>query len=776
MLRYSDTSHPAASPAAARATPAVLAIAATGGVLCASYTAAAPGTFLCLAAVSLAAGALAVATRRTRAGVACAVGAVALVAGYAASLDLDRPPDSIETAVKSASEGGTLLDFEGRVVEQPVAEGEGEVLLRYVIEVRRAGADADRLKAAFGRVLLYTPAELAQGAAVSGTAAFYPLPGASNPGQFDYGRYLARRGVTAIARAPYEGLLRSEEPPGRLAVSRLIQAVRASLERRLEALDLAQTGVIPAVLIGERSGLSSSAREAFARSGTMHLLAISGLHLAVVVGFVWWILRLAGASLRASSLVAIAAAVAYALVAGGRPPVIRAALMSVFVCGAILTGRRGRVLSALSTAALVMLVWRPLDLFDAGFQMSFAAVLALYSLGAPLARGLAGAAAGAKWRGASLARAVLTALGWSIGAWLGVAPLAAWHFHIVTPVSPLANLILIPVTSVMVVAGFAATAVSFLSVKLASLVALSASGAEMTLEAAAGFLARLPAAYVYVGAFDAAWAVAAYAFLAIAGIIAASGRRVVPLVILALGAANVLLWPTALGGSAREPRLQTLVDRSGAAAVLFDGEGNVTVFVGSKTGEGFAEYVICPFLIREGAAKVDLIVETAGADARVSQAVSARLPLGRIIRQQRFAGSRASTDREALELVGPGDAAQVFCTTRMVFHSALPKDFRDPARPYFEGLVTEVELEETRLLVAADVTAGCLEAVSDRVGVGADVLCVLSPASDAPAESLAARLHAKTTAEADPDDAGALPVRVALTPNGPASAAEPKHQ
>ncbi len=753
---------------------ALPAAAAGAGILFARATGFRPAALLALCAAALAAGAVLLSLKRPRAATVGAVLAVAMAAAYAAALDLVRPADAIEAAVETPSAGtGRILAFEGRVVEPPVRPpAEPDALRRYVVEIRRAGVDPADLPAASGRILLYAAADLPRGALIDGKALFYPVPRAANPGQFDYGEYLERRGITAIARAPLEGLVEGRPRANGTAAGRVVAAVRASLYQRLDSLGLSEGGVIPAVLIGERSLLPEDTREAFVRSGTMHLLAISGLHLAVVVGFVWWLLRLAGVSLRAAGIVAIAAAVAYAFVAGGRPPVVRAALMAGLIFLAMITGRRRHILSVLSAAALVMLFRRPLELFDTGFQMSFAAVLGLYYLGAPLSRGLpallglaprstAGAPSAGRW-----VRSVLGTLGWSLGAWLGAMPLALWHFHIVAPVSPLANLLLIPVTSVMVVAGFAATAASFVSGGLAAALALSAAGAQMTLEAAARLLSRLPGAYVYVPAFPRIWVVLAYAFLCGTAFAAATGRRTLRLAACGLVAANALLWPAALSGGPRVPRVQTLVDHNGAAAVLFDGDGNAVVFAGSRGGADFGTYAICPFLIARGAAKVDLLVESADADARLAEAIAARLPLRRVLRQRRFAGARPSTSRESLDLFDPGDIADAFGSIRMRFHSAPPRDFADPGRPYFRGLLSEIDVKGLRILVAADVTAGCLQSATHRLSGSADLLVVLSPAGEAPPDALSLRFRPALTVVADPSDTDSLPTQVVVGKRG----------
>jgi competence protein ComEC len=143
-----------------------------------------------------------------------------------------------------------------------------------------------------------------------------------------------------------------------------------------------------ALTLGETTALDHSARQRFRRTGTAHLLSVSGLHLGLVVLFTYWMVRflliritsLAGRIDvgRIAAACAVPAAIAFALLAGGRIPVVRASVMATSALGARVFSRSSGTVEAMSVAALALLARDPKSLFDPGFQLSFAAVIAFF--------------------------------------------------------------------------------------------------------------------------------------------------------------------------------------------------------------------------------------------------------------------------------------------------------------------------------------------------------------------------------------------------------------
>ena len=210
-----------------------------------------------------------------------------------------------------------------------------------------------------------------------------------------------------------------------------------------------------ALLLGTRGRLDQSTIDTFFHSGTLHLLAISGFHVGVLATAFWLLIRLDWLPRRPALLAICLLAIAYALLTGSRPPVVRATILVVVTCLARSLGRPAVAWNSWAAAGIITLVWSPAGLFDTGTQLSFLAVAAV--IGAwrlvtphrprdPLER-LIITSRPIVWRAAHtglgcLGRLLLlSALVWSVSL-----PLVAYRFHLVAPVGILLNVLLsIPV-------------------------------------------------------------------------------------------------------------------------------------------------------------------------------------------------------------------------------------------------------------------------------------------------------------------------------------------
>ena len=203
--------------------------------------------------------------------------------------------------------------------------------------------------------------------------------GPSNPGEWDYAARLQDQRVRAVLRVPKsaEGVVRLTERWRGTLAGRLAE-VRGWGQRGLqEALPRGEAGVAAALLLGESSAMTGDGWDRYVRTGVVHALAISGQHLVVLGGFAWFVLRLAGVRRRRGALAVALGLLGYALLTGGRPSVMRAAVTVCAVCGGVLIGRRALPANAFALAWLVVVALNPTDPFTAGCQLSFVAVAVL---------------------------------------------------------------------------------------------------------------------------------------------------------------------------------------------------------------------------------------------------------------------------------------------------------------------------------------------------------------------------------------------------------------
>ena len=243
-----------------------------------------------------------------------------------------------------------------------------------------------------------------------------------------YLRQMTRRGVIGTLHVGSGSLLERLDASGSLhlrAVERL---------RRLGTAADADA-VVRAMVAGDRSGITPELRERYARSGFSHLLALSGLHTGILFALanllLWWLpLLRRGHLLR--SLLCTAAVWLFVAAAGFPPSAVRAAVMCTLLQGALAAGSEYVALNALAAAAFGMLLWRPVWLYDVGFQLSFLSVGAILAWGVPLCRRIR--------TGFRPLGRVLEALAISFTASLVTAPLVARTFGFV----PLAGMLLNP--------------------------------------------------------------------------------------------------------------------------------------------------------------------------------------------------------------------------------------------------------------------------------------------------------------------------------------------
>lgn len=335
---------------------------------------------------------------------------------------------------------------EGVVVGDPVVRGDATVI---VVAAQRAVRGRERM-AASGRIRLTvrTPLQASPGAIVRAATRLRRPKNFRTPGAFDWVGHLASRGVYVVGSARGVVDVLSSAPAG---PTRWLSAWRRQIATAIDATgSTSATPILRALVIGDDAGIPPAVRDEFARAGVAHVLSVSGLHLALVVAgaswltrWVWsrsaWLLVRSNVDVVSASVGALAA-VTYGVLAGLATPTARSALMVVLGLGATLIGRRPEPMRALGLTALVIMWCRPGASREAGFQLSFVSVLALLSMARPPAESRPRLA---------LVREALRA---SVVASVATTPLTAFHFHQVSLIAPLANLVVIPLFGSVVLA------------------------------------------------------------------------------------------------------------------------------------------------------------------------------------------------------------------------------------------------------------------------------------------------------------------------------------
>jgi competence protein ComEC len=336
---------------------------------------------------------------------------------------------------------------------------------RIVVRVRRI--EARRLDAKLERVRLSVRKGTAPpvGTFVLLKARLNPPMSPLRPGGYDFARdlYFQRIGAAGFA----SGEIKRAEPPGTpglwLRYATAMAGLRDAIDARIRAVLAGDVGAIASALItGKRDAISAPVNDAMFISGLGHVLSISGYHMVVAAGAVFFMVRgilalIPGLALRRpikkwAALAALVAATFYLLLSGAEVATQRAFMMTAVVLIAVLVDRQALTLRTLAVAAFVVLTIAPEAVVHPSFQMSFAATLALiaaYERGMPWSVKGAHTSLGARialWGGREIVALILA----STVAGLATTIYAAYHFHRLAPYGVLANLLAMPIVSAWV--------------------------------------------------------------------------------------------------------------------------------------------------------------------------------------------------------------------------------------------------------------------------------------------------------------------------------------
>ncbi|MEM6383651.1 MAG: ComEC/Rec2 family competence protein [Pseudomonadota bacterium] len=409
--------------------------------------------------------ALAVAAWRLRNGAAftAALAAAMVVAGVAlAGLHtwLADAPQILEEDV---------MRVEGRVesVEQRQPNRARLVLRDLTLEDRTPEQTPRRIRI----TALAEPGDIQAGQTISALVQLGPPPEPVMPGARNLRRELFLRGIgaTGFTYGRPEVLEAASGSDPRLTLRAQVQRLRSGLAERYTQQVSGDAGILVAtLLVGKREGLPEDTYEALRRAGLAHLLAISGMHMALMTFSAIMLVQIVLAfspnlstsqnAVRLSAIAALALAAGYLVLSGAGTATQRAFVMIALALTALMLGRRALTIRAVALAAICVMVIKPHSILGPSFQMSFAATTALVAGYAGLSR------SPFVWRMRSASNSLAPAARWtmtpfrallgialtSLIAGLATAPFAAFHFSAAAPHSLVGNLLAMPIVSLIV--------------------------------------------------------------------------------------------------------------------------------------------------------------------------------------------------------------------------------------------------------------------------------------------------------------------------------------
>ena len=443
-----------------------LAGAAAAGVLGAWLSPVESGIFLLLTVLALAAW---VPLRRS----ACV---------YAAVMFLFAALQVIQTRESSAAQLSEKLGaapqvalIEGIVRSEPSVGASGKA--RFIVEAKQIEIGGAKIDLSCD-ILAVVPSSIpALEDSVRLIGSLRPIAPPRNPGQFNAKRVMELRGITCelVATSPRD--LEVTSPATGFSLPRIAASCRKWMESTLRegiSSDPLVCNLLAGIVLGVTSDIPDVLQDEFRQTGTFHLFSVSGLHVGMIALILWQAFRMAGVGRGIATCLIIPALFFYALLTGWKPSSVRAATMTAIFLIGMASGRQSIALNSLCAAAFVILLQSTNELFNPGFQLSFTVVAAILLVAGPFQEWIRTrlepdpfipVSLWTKWqkkRHESAGQmAVLLAV--SLAAWIGSLPLTVFYFHMVSLSAMAANLLVVPMSFLIM-----ATAVLALASGLAS--------------------------------------------------------------------------------------------------------------------------------------------------------------------------------------------------------------------------------------------------------------------------------------------------------------------
>ena len=332
---------------------------------------------------------------------------------------------------------------------------------------------------------------------------------ARNPGVFDHQLYCRAKGISGIIYADgYTGMGGKAH-----IVSDSLYRIRRQFSGRLKLIALPEdAGILSAVLLGEKEDLDSAVYELYRKNGISHLLAISGLHISIVGLGIWKLFRKGGAGFWISGIFAGGFLIAYGMMVGSGPSVVRAVSMAGLSFLAAAAGRTYDLPTAMCIPALGLLLTHPYLLTQASFQLSFLAVISLVYPGRLFS------ARGETFFTNEKFSAAASAFFVSLSLQMVTAPVVCWHSFGIPVYGVFLNLLVIPLMTYVVLSGFIGLGLSFLSVSAGGAMLGGAHYILKLYEVVCNGIGKLPGAELVLGQPE-MWKIGCYYGLVVSGAI-----------------------------------------------------------------------------------------------------------------------------------------------------------------------------------------------------------------------------------------------------------------
>ncbi|MDT8301150.1 MAG: DNA internalization-related competence protein ComEC/Rec2 [Sedimentisphaerales bacterium] len=446
----------------------------------------------------------------------------------------------------------------------------------------------------------------------------------TSPGQFDTAKYLARKNIFVAAFVKSrDGIKLLQNAPAPL-FTKLKNRIRQSASQALlDTLSPEESnrGLLEALLLGYRGNIDSKTYTAFRKTGLLHFISLSGMHLGILIGMVWWLCKTAGLMKPARAVICLIVLAVFLLIVPPRAPTVRAAIICCVFCVSFLFRRHSNPINTLSLAAIILLLIRPTHLFEAGWQLSFGTVLGIVLLAGRIHFFMYEKVTGLSWRKkkqktklffyviSKSGTYLLSLFSMGLAAWLGGAGILLYHFYTITPLTSIWTLLVFPFVSLILILGYLKIILFFLlpilSTVLGAIVAILSNGLIWIVE----LISKLEMSQILIGRVPLMLVIFYYGIIIFTGYVYFRRRTMAKKVICTLMFSALIVGLGALKWQRTHTNdlIITFLDVGHGQTILaqLPGKANILFDAGSRSRSDIGSRVVNPFLDYNGINKID---------------------------------------------------------------------------------------------------------------------------------------------------------------------------
>ena len=347
---------------------------------------------------------------------------------------------------------GKIADYECLIIDNPVEKGD---YMQYTAKSLSVAYDGNRYsfnKKVFLRINKETKFKFGDKISFKGECS--EITGKRNPGDFDYKLYYSNKGIKKVIKVDNAVLLRDNSAG---AFNKMMYLSKEKVRNSItEALPEEEAAILVGIITGDKADIDEDMRDAYMRAGLSHILSVSGLHVGFLMLLLTYVLTPFRLGQRLQGFIILLAVTYYVLLIGAPLPSVRALIMLAVLMAGKAAGRKYDLPASISFAGMVMLVFKPLAVHDPGFMISFGAMYSIAIIYTPFYEKLK-----------SIPSVIRSAGALSLSVWLGLSPILAYYFNYVSIISIIANIIMVPLSLIITMAGFAGVFAGIVSNTLA---------------------------------------------------------------------------------------------------------------------------------------------------------------------------------------------------------------------------------------------------------------------------------------------------------------------